>query len=59
MPGPTEKGQNPGNWGSFSYGTKRNGVGYSMCEVKWNKERDELRKKEKVCVEHGQLHRFL
>ena len=38
-----------------------------MCEVKWNeekdelrkKEKDELRKKEKVYVEHSQLHRFL
>jgi len=30
-----------------------------MCEVKWNEEKDELRKKEKVCIEHSQLHRFL
>jgi hypothetical protein len=57
--GPTENEQNPGNYESFSNGTKTNGDGYSMCELKRNREREKLRKKEKVWVEHSQLYRFL
>jgi hypothetical protein len=59
FPAPTEKRQSPGNWKSFSYGTKTNAAGYSMCEVKWNEEEHGIRKKGKVCVEHSQLHHFL
>jgi hypothetical protein len=38
--GPAVKEQNPGTHESSSYGTKTNGAGYSMCELKRNRERE-------------------